>query len=496
MGDSCADAVGTDCADTEEPRAMFDPPLSRQRYARVADILRSEGVKRVVDFGCGGCRMIPYLKKVATIENITCVDCDRTQLEMKRFMVKPLLSDYQHQYRRKNPLSIRQFHGSLAEYDSRLCNCDAAILIEVVEHLNPEELTAMPKVLFGDVLPLLIVITTPNEEFNVLFPNFSGMRHEDHKFEWTRDEFQQWCGVQALEYGFSVEFDGVGEDPGGRNDLGHCTQLAVFHRLKEANERRSDSQEDLPYELVSEGHFPLKEDNLSKEETILMGARYYMKMDARDRPDGDSSGDPVSVSLHKLMGYPDLKDVCPDVNTLREVLERGNYKFSDDNESVLFDEEDDEDDGDKLSDEMEDVTYCTGIIDQAELNLCVANKETTLSDSVNDWSLDEAPRISVESENWSLDDDSPDETPQSTETLSERTEERLGCESRTRDEVEEDTWIPDEESCDPVRSEILERGCCARANRLKFEALSPVCGQFSDAEDDEDTLDTSIGTPV
>ena len=75
--------------------------------------------------------MFQNLKEVSTIEDITGVDCDLTQLEFKRYMAKPMLSDYQQQYRRKNPLSIRLFHGSLAQYDSRLHNCDAAILIEV-----------------------------------------------------------------------------------------------------------------------------------------------------------------------------------------------------------------------------------------------------------------------------------------------------------------------------------------------------------------------------
>ena len=58
--------------------------------------------------------------------------------------------------------------------------------------------------------------------------------------------------MQAEEYGFSVEFDGVGEDPGGRKDVGHCSQLAVFHRLKQADEDTSGSQENHAYELVSE----------------------------------------------------------------------------------------------------------------------------------------------------------------------------------------------------------------------------------------------------
>ena len=51
----------------------------------------------------------------------------------------------------------------------------------------------MPQVIFGQLSPKIAIITTPNVEFNVLFPNLKqGFRHYDHKFEWTRAEFQEW----------------------------------------------------------------------------------------------------------------------------------------------------------------------------------------------------------------------------------------------------------------------------------------------------------------
>ena len=183
----------------------------------------------------------------------------------------------------------------------------------------------------------------------------------------------------------------------------------------------------------------------------------------------------------------------------REVLERANYKFSTDHESVLFTEADneDEDDDDNYDDLSDDATYCTRITDQADLCPHAANQEMTSTDTVDEWTLDEVPQISAEGETWSLEEGSPDETQETTETVSERTQERLGCQSGTWDELEEDTWIPDEDTRDPVGNEFLKRGCCARADRLKFEVLGPVCGQFSDAEDEEDAgMGTSIGTPV
>lgn len=52
----------------------------------------------------------------------------------------------------------------------------------------------MCDVIFGQIQPSHVMITTPNQEFNVYF-NFKvgQMRHLDHKFEWNRLEFQQFC---------------------------------------------------------------------------------------------------------------------------------------------------------------------------------------------------------------------------------------------------------------------------------------------------------------
>ncbi len=65
-------------------------------------------------------------------------------------------------------------------------------IIYRIEHLNEESLVSFPAAMFGMLSPKIIAITTPNAEFNVLFQNFTGFRHPDHKFEWTRAEFQSW----------------------------------------------------------------------------------------------------------------------------------------------------------------------------------------------------------------------------------------------------------------------------------------------------------------
>ena len=68
-----------------------------------------------------------------------------------------------------------------------------------IEHLEDEVLAKFPSNVFGQINPKVVILTTPNAEFNVLFPNFSGFRHPDHKFEWTRSQFQDWY-VSVLVY--------------------------------------------------------------------------------------------------------------------------------------------------------------------------------------------------------------------------------------------------------------------------------------------------------
>lgn len=62
-----------------------------------------------------------------------------------------------------------------------------------IEHLYLDVLDSLPKTVFDFIKPKLAVFTTPNVEFNILFPNFTTeFRHDDHKFEWTRKQFKEW----------------------------------------------------------------------------------------------------------------------------------------------------------------------------------------------------------------------------------------------------------------------------------------------------------------
>jgi 3' terminal RNA ribose 2'-O-methyltransferase Hen1 len=122
---------------------------------------------------------------------------------------------------------IKLIQGSLTYRDRRLTGYDAATVVEVIEHLDPPRLAGFERVLFEFARPAAVVMTTPNVEYNVKFELPSGMRHKDHRFEWTRQEFQSWSNQVAERFGYSVRFLPVGpEDP----DVGAPMQMGAFTR--------------------------------------------------------------------------------------------------------------------------------------------------------------------------------------------------------------------------------------------------------------------------
>ncbi|MCP4104901.1 MAG: 3' terminal RNA ribose 2'-O-methyltransferase Hen1, partial [Desulfobacteraceae bacterium] len=127
----------------------------------------------------------------------------------------------------KQKKRLKLFHGSLTYRDKRLTGYDAAAVLEVIEHLDPERLTAFERILFEITRPNTIIITTPNSEYNVRFENIppSGFRHRDHRFEWTREEFEAWANNAAKQYGYSVCFEPVGPE---YPEIGAPTQMGIF----------------------------------------------------------------------------------------------------------------------------------------------------------------------------------------------------------------------------------------------------------------------------
>ncbi|XP_054008797.1 uncharacterized protein LOC128892410 [Hylaeus anthracinus] len=264
--------------DEKENNIRFFPPAYVQRYTAVSDILASpkyQGkLRKVVDFGCSELGFLVYLKNISGIEEILCVDTDRSLLETYKDKSAPLISEYLHT--RTTPLTVEVCEGSVTHNDKKLEKTDAVICIELIEHLYPDTLNELPQNIFGFIKPKLAIITTPNADFNVLFPNFSGFRHHDHKFEWTRQQFQDWAeNITSKWPDYVVTFDGICKGPEGTEHLGACTQMAVFHRLTE-KDNCNLGIEGL-FKTVAVHEYPFRVDIRSDEQKILDEATYYIR---------------------------------------------------------------------------------------------------------------------------------------------------------------------------------------------------------------------------
>ena len=195
--------------------------LNQQRHGAVISALVGSGAKRVLDLGCSTGNLLRSLLAQKQFEQIVGMDVSHRALEIA---AEKLHLDRMPPAQRTR---INLVQGSLCYRDKRLAGFDAAAVVEVIEHLDPPRLAAFERVLFEFAKPRTVVLTTPNVEYNVRFETLAAgaMRHQDHRFEWTREQFQQWSTRVAERFGYDLRFLPVGpDDP----EVGPPTQMAVF----------------------------------------------------------------------------------------------------------------------------------------------------------------------------------------------------------------------------------------------------------------------------
>jgi len=210
--------------DAEEATLEAPIRLHDRRLDLVAEVLHDAGAKRVVDLGCGDGKLLQRLLADRQFEEIVGMDVDSRSLEIAR---ERLNLDRMAPKQRER---IRLLHGSLLYRDRRLAGWDAAALVEVIEHLDPPRLAAFERVVFEFAHPDTVVITTPNREYNVRWPSLPAgrFRHRDHRFEWTRAEFQRWAEGVAARFGYAVRLLPVGEEDA---EVGAPSQMGIFTRI-------------------------------------------------------------------------------------------------------------------------------------------------------------------------------------------------------------------------------------------------------------------------
>lgn len=196
-------------------------PLNTQRMEAVKNAVLSSGVETVLDIGCGEGKLTAMLLHEQQIKKITAADVSVSVLEK----AKQKLNYERMQPYLKNKLTLMQ--ASLMYKDDRFSGFDAACVVEVIEHMDIQRIPFFEKVLFGYAQPKTVILTTPNKEYNIKYPTLENdtLRHRDHRFEWTRDEFKNWCEHICSEFGYKAEIKNIGETD---EEYGSPTQMGVF----------------------------------------------------------------------------------------------------------------------------------------------------------------------------------------------------------------------------------------------------------------------------
>uniref|UniRef100_A0A8C6RAK6 Small RNA 2'-O-methyltransferase n=1 Tax=Nannospalax galili TaxID=1026970 RepID=A0A8C6RAK6_NANGA len=356
----------------------FKPPLYKQRYEFVRDLVDRHEPKKIADLGCGDTKLLKLLKIYPCIQLLVGVDINEEKLHSNGHHLSPYLGEFVKP--RDLDLTIILYHGSVVERDSRLLGFDLITCIELIEHLDSDDLARFPEVVFGYLSPAMVVISTPNSEFNPLFPTVA-LRDADHKFEWSRMEFQTWASQVAKCYNYCVEFTGVGTPPAGAEHVGYCTQIGVFTKIggKAAGSCVSEDHDQHVYKavymtsypslqqekvlkfvlvgelLIQVEHLRLRHHRMLRERKresdpkprdtdfslgpdLLLGAVFTEAEKARieNSPEPFCEGDKFCVPLQRLLAYPKLHRLRVDEERMRALI-ADSVCLSSDSSAVMVD---------------------------------------------------------------------------------------------------------------------------------------------------------------
>lgn len=195
--------------------------LHEIRLDRVLQWLRASGARRVLDLGCGSGMLLHRLATEEQLEQIVGLEnCPRSLAKARQ-----LLADHP-----REPFpQLLLINGSYTEPQPTLADYDAAVMVETIEHIEPGQLSAVERTVFGQMRPRILYLTTPNREYNPLYGLYPDeLRDPDHKFEWNRARFAQWAQGVARRNRYRVTLGGIGEED---HEFGPPTQTACFSRL-------------------------------------------------------------------------------------------------------------------------------------------------------------------------------------------------------------------------------------------------------------------------
>ncbi len=215
------DAAEKSPAETEAAEKRIS--LNRRRLEAVRNAVIESGARSVIDMGCGECRLTSMLIAEKQIERAAACDVSVKALEKAKQVLR---------YESMRPYlkeKLKLFQASLTYRDDRFKGYDAAAAVEVIEHLDPDRLPAFERTVFGFAACDTVIVTTPNREYNAVYEWLpeGEMRHRDHRFEWSRDEFEKWAARISCEYGYTAEISGIGDVDANH---GQPTMMGVFRK--------------------------------------------------------------------------------------------------------------------------------------------------------------------------------------------------------------------------------------------------------------------------
>ncbi|MGW8957419.1 3' terminal RNA ribose 2'-O-methyltransferase Hen1 [Paenibacillus sp. NPDC055715] len=198
--------------------------LNELRYQAIMNVIRKlPRRQKIVDFGSGEGKLSARMARMTGVEEIWAVE-PSAQAQVRA------MERFAKLERHADAISPTPVTGSLFYYDELLRGKDVMILCEVIEHVDEHRLNRVMETIVTEYQPGVLIVTTPNLEYNEVYNmDQQELRHGDHRFEWSRTEFQERCEQWIKEAPYSLSLEGVGEEVVG---FGQPTQMAIFTRRK------------------------------------------------------------------------------------------------------------------------------------------------------------------------------------------------------------------------------------------------------------------------
>lgn len=355
-------------SESETGDALFNPSLSNQRHQKVLDILREENCKSILDLGCNNLKFLSLVKNIQGISYMAGVDIDREILMERPYIVSAPVCRWLEE--RPDDFLSELWHGDVTDSDSAsiLQGVEVVTAIELIEHLDLCVLDKFSDTVLGVIKPKLWIVTTPNRDYNELFPDWPGpeaRRHWDHKFEWSRNEFKNWIEEVVVKYpDYYVQMEGVGyhQQEEYHESHGPASQIVIFrstversYQIERCNsEVEDDISSNISWERVSQFFMPKKIDPRDNHQKILDEVDFHATCLARDQMMKMMTEEPyerpesVSVPLDIIMSFDSVKRLSTDILEIKDVLLNAGLKctsdglvikFSGDTESECYDDD-------------------------------------------------------------------------------------------------------------------------------------------------------------